>query len=166
MPPPRALKDIVFYHYDPSLAAAVIFSVAYSLTFAGTFVQFIRYRSWVWTIMAVSPGTNAIVEQGCICVDDIDELIVKAGDHIARCFSGKDPTRVGLSTTPCRRKQEPSNSSDNPTVPNTYSTKQPNIIVALLLQTWGAVKLTGVDLSAPDAKKQADQRKMIAEIGV
>jgi len=40
------------------------------------------------------------------------------------------------------------------------------IAVALLLQTWGAVKITGVDLSAPDAKHQTDQGKMIAEIGV
>lgn len=58
MKAPRALKDIIFYHYDPSLAAAIVFSVAYSLAFIGTLLQFMRYRSWVWTIMVVSSASK------------------------------------------------------------------------------------------------------------
>ncbi|KAG4415649.1 hypothetical protein IFR04_011208 [Cadophora malorum] len=168
----RALKDIVFYHYEPSLAAAIVFSVAYSLAFIGTMIQFMRYRSWVWTIMVVSSA-------------------MEAGGYIARCFSGQDPTsqdkytvqlllivlapvcmaaacyivfgRIIYHVVPKKAR-----TFKLLWMPPRFITPifVAGDVVALLLQTWGAVKITGVDLSAPDAKHQTDQGKMIAEIGV
>ncbi|KAL2063042.1 hypothetical protein VTL71DRAFT_6114 [Oculimacula yallundae] len=65
--------DRLFYNFDPSLSAAIIFAMLYTLAFAGTLLQFIRYKSWVWTIMVISSG-------------------MEAGGYIARCFSVQDPT--------------------------------------------------------------------------
>ncbi|KAL5315617.1 hypothetical protein ACEPPN_016486 [Leptodophora sp. 'Broadleaf-Isolate-01'] len=172
MKAPRALKDIIFYHYDPSLAAAIVFSVAYSLAFIGTLLQFMRYRSWVWTIMVVSSA-------------------MEAGGYIARCFSGQDPTSQTKYTVQlllivlapvcmaaaCYIVFGRIIYHVVPKKARTFKLlwMPPRIItpifvagdvIALLLQTVGAVKITSVDLNAPDAKKQTNKGKTIAEIGV
>lgn len=47
-----------FYRYKPCLDAAIVVAVLYSLAFAGTLLQFLRYRSWVWTVMVVASGSQ------------------------------------------------------------------------------------------------------------
>jgi membrane protein YdbS with pleckstrin-like domain len=47
-----------YYKYIPSLAAAIIFAVLFSLAYIGTQLQFLRYRSWVWTVMVLASGSE------------------------------------------------------------------------------------------------------------
>jgi hypothetical protein len=47
-----------FYRYKPSLDAAIVVAVLYSLAFIGTQIQFLRYRSWVWTVMVVASASK------------------------------------------------------------------------------------------------------------
>lgn len=47
-----------FYHYTPSLDAAVVVAVLYTLAAVGTTLQFFRYRSWVWSVMLVGAGSK------------------------------------------------------------------------------------------------------------
>ena len=60
-----------YYAYTPSLAAAIIFAVLYTLAFVATVIQWIRYRAWVWIVMVVaafsawSPGSHIYVGLDC-----------------------------------------------------------------------------------------------------
>lgn len=47
-----------YYRYKPSLDAAIVVAILYSLAFMGTIFQFLRYRSWVWTVMVVASGSE------------------------------------------------------------------------------------------------------------
>lgn len=56
----RAAKhNVSYYHYAASKDAAIVVAVLYSLAFAGTLLQFMRYRSWVWTVMVVAAAMEA-----------------------------------------------------------------------------------------------------------
>ena len=57
-----------FYHYDPSLSAAIVAAVLFSLAFIGTSVQWLRYKSWVLIVMVLAVG-------------------MEAGGYIVRCIS-------------------------------------------------------------------------------
>lgn len=47
-----------FYHYTPSLDAAIVVAVLFTLAAIGTTLQFLRFRSWVWSIMVVGAGSK------------------------------------------------------------------------------------------------------------
>jgi hypothetical protein len=47
-----------FYKYTPSLGAAIAVGVIYSLAFIATIVQFIRFKSWVWTTLVLASGSE------------------------------------------------------------------------------------------------------------
>lgn len=47
-----------FYHYNPSLAVAIVAAVLYGIAFILSFVQWIRYRSWVWVVMVVAAASK------------------------------------------------------------------------------------------------------------
>ena len=49
---------IDYYKYTPSLEVAIIVAVLYSLAFLGTAVQFLRYRSWVWSTMVLAAASK------------------------------------------------------------------------------------------------------------
>ncbi|PQE12563.1 RTA1 domain protein [Rutstroemia sp. NJR-2017a BBW] len=57
---PRSQTPHSHYHYDPSLAAAIIFSVLYSITFLISLYQWIRYKAGVWAIMVFAAAMEAI----------------------------------------------------------------------------------------------------------
>ena len=61
-----------FYRYDPSLGAAIIFAALYTLAFCATFIQWIKYRAWVWVIMVVAGALESI-------------------GYITRCLSAQKP---------------------------------------------------------------------------
>jgi hypothetical protein len=46
------------YHYDPSMAAAVVASALYGLGFVATVVQWFRYRAWVWLVMVLAAASR------------------------------------------------------------------------------------------------------------
>jgi hypothetical protein len=48
-----------YYRYDPSLPAAIVVSVLYSLAFIGIAVQWLRHKSWVWIIMILAAGSKS-----------------------------------------------------------------------------------------------------------
>lgn len=54
-----AYHNVSFYHYAPSKDAAIVVAVLYSLAFVGTLLQFMRYRSWVWTVMLLAAAMEA-----------------------------------------------------------------------------------------------------------
>lgn len=57
---PREYKAS-YYQYNPSLGAAVVFAVLYSITFVLTVFQWIRYRAWVWIIMVIAVASKCIL---------------------------------------------------------------------------------------------------------
>jgi hypothetical protein len=50
---------VSYYKYVPSKEAAIVVAVLYCLAFAGTLLQFMRYRSWVWTVMVLAAAMEA-----------------------------------------------------------------------------------------------------------
>ncbi|KAL4881014.1 RTA1 like protein-domain-containing protein [Aspergillus karnatakaensis] len=49
-----------YYHYDPSLGAAVVFALLYGAAFIGTVVQWARFRPVVWLVMVLAAAMEAI----------------------------------------------------------------------------------------------------------
>lgn len=50
----RREEPISYYNYDPSLGAAVVFAVLYTLAFIGAIVQWLRFRPVVWLVMLIA----------------------------------------------------------------------------------------------------------------
>ena len=48
------------YKFDPSQGAAIVAAVLYTLVFFATFLQWIRYRAWVWVAMVVAAAMESI----------------------------------------------------------------------------------------------------------
>jgi len=46
------------YNYTPSFDAAVVVAVLYSLAFAVTVFQWVRYRAWVWLAMVIGAASK------------------------------------------------------------------------------------------------------------
>lgn len=47
-----------FYRYNPSFAVAIVAAVLYGIAFILTFVQWIRYKSWVWVVMVIAAASK------------------------------------------------------------------------------------------------------------
>jgi hypothetical protein len=47
-----------YYRYKPSFDAAIVVAILYTLGFLSTILQFLRYRSWVWTVMVLESGSE------------------------------------------------------------------------------------------------------------
>lgn len=54
-----------YYRYNPSLAPAIVAAVLYTIAFLLTFVQWVRYRAWIWAIMVVAAASRLIFRQPC-----------------------------------------------------------------------------------------------------
>ena len=52
-----ATPQASYYRYDPSFPAAVTAAVLFTVAFAATLIQWLRYRSWVWTVMVVASAS-------------------------------------------------------------------------------------------------------------
>lgn len=53
-------KSVSFYDYSPSLAAAVVFAVLYSITFLLTTALWLKHRAWVCVVMVVAAASMHI----------------------------------------------------------------------------------------------------------
>lgn len=49
---------ISHYKYTPSLDAAIVVAVLYSVAFAITLFQWVRYRAWVWVVMVLAAASE------------------------------------------------------------------------------------------------------------
>ena len=49
------------YNFAPSLPAAIIWASLYSIAFAVTFFQWIKYRAWVWVVMVLAAGSKPLL---------------------------------------------------------------------------------------------------------
>lgn len=55
-----------FFHYDPSLAVAIVAAVLYTLAFLLTVAQCIRYRACVWSIMVIAAASTCAPDRSSL----------------------------------------------------------------------------------------------------
>jgi hypothetical protein len=53
-----------YYEYSPSLGAAIVFAVLYSITLILSVFQWIRYRAWVWIVMVTAVASKLYLHIG------------------------------------------------------------------------------------------------------
>ncbi|KAL5343453.1 RTA1 like protein-domain-containing protein [Aspergillus crustosus] len=58
--PSRPEEQESYFHYDPSLGAAIVFAVLYGGAFIGTVVQWARFRPVVWLVMVIAAAMEAV----------------------------------------------------------------------------------------------------------
>ncbi|CZR61014.1 related to RTM1 protein [Phialocephala subalpina] len=164
--------QMVYYHYSPSLSAAIVVAVLYTLAFIGTVFQFMRYRSWAWTAMVAAAGMESAgyILRSLSTQNQTDKnlyvssysLIVLAPVLMAAaCYVVFG--RIVFHVVP----------KENRTmrllwVPPRFVTPifVACDIVALFLQLIGAVRITTVDVDTPGGKSKLQTGKTIAQIGV
>ncbi|KAJ5113736.1 RTA1 like protein-domain-containing protein, partial [Penicillium angulare] len=161
-----------FYQYDPSLAVAIVAAALYGTAFVLTFVQWIRYKSWIWVVMVLAAAMEAVGYIGrCISTQNVTEkpiyvlqfsLIILSPVLMAACcyilFS-----RILFLVVP-----RESRTLRLCWVPPRFIT--PIFvgfdIVALLLQLSGAVLISSASPGDPDSVDKANKGKGIAMAGV
>lgn len=50
--------NLSYYRYSPSVGAAVLFAVLYSIIFVLAVFQWIRYKAWVWITMIIAVASK------------------------------------------------------------------------------------------------------------
>ncbi|OOQ88102.1 RTA1 domain protein [Penicillium brasilianum] len=161
-----------FYHYNPSLAVAIVAAVLYGIAFILTFVQWIRYRSWVWAVMVVAAAMEAVGYIGrCISTQNVTDkpiyvlqfsLIILAPVLMAACcyvlfgrilflIVPREERTFRLCWVPPRFITPLFVGFD---------------VVALFLQLVGAVMISTVDSTDTDAASKLNKGKHIAQAGV
>ncbi|KAJ5729371.1 RTA1 like protein-domain-containing protein [Penicillium malachiteum] len=161
-----------YYRYDPSLVVAIVAAVLYGIAFILTFIQWIRYKSWVWVVMVIASAMEAIGYIGrCISSQHVTEkpiyvlqfcLIILAPVLMAACcyviFS-----RILFLVVP-----QESRTFRLCWVPPQFIT--PIFvgfdIVALLLQLSGAVMISSVSEGEVNGAEKLSKGKEIAQAGV
>ncbi|KAH8602675.1 RTA1 like protein-domain-containing protein [Bisporella sp. PMI_857] len=160
------------YRYDPSLAAAVVFAVAYGLVFIAYVIQWIKYRSWVWIVMVISAGMEVggyIIR--CLSINKPEEralyvaqfaLIILAPVLMAgACYVLFG--RIVFHIVPRSQRTLKLLWISPRWLTPIFVTAD---IVALIFQLIGAVRITSINATDPDARKKANQGRTIAQIGV
>ncbi|KAJ5223811.1 RTA1 like protein-domain-containing protein [Penicillium chermesinum] len=161
-----------FYRYDPSLAVAVIAAALYGIAFILTVIQWIRYKAWVWVVMVVASGMEAVgYIARCFSTQNVTTkstyvlqfaLIILAPVLMAACcyvvFS-----RILFLVVPLQ-----SRTFKLCWVPPRFLTSifVGFDIVALLLQLVGALMITSVDPGDTSGQDKLDHGKSIAMVGV
>ncbi|OQD99741.1 hypothetical protein PENVUL_c061G07704 [Penicillium vulpinum] len=165
-------RRISYYHYNPSLAVAIVAAVLYTIAFLLTAIQWVRYRAWVWSVMVLSAAMEAIGYIGrCVSVKNPLQrdvyvlqfaLVILAPVLMAACcyiiFSRilflvvpKEQRTFRLCWVPPRWITPIFVGFD---------------IIALLLQLGGAVMISTVEVTDKDARKNLNTGKHVAQIGV
>ncbi|TVY84656.1 Protoporphyrin uptake protein [Lachnellula suecica] len=161
-----------YYSYAPSLPAAAVAAALYTLVFAATAVQWIRYRAWVWIVMVLASGMEAAgYIARCLSTQKLDNqtlyvlqfsLIILAPVLMAgACYVVFG--RIVYHVVPTEAR-----TTSLLWISPRWLTPIFVVcdIVALFLQLVGAVIITSIDIGDPDAVKKANRGKHIAEIGV
>ncbi|KUJ20461.1 RTA1 like protein [Mollisia scopiformis] len=161
-----------FYHYTPSLDAAIVFAVLYTLAAIGTVLQFLRYRSWVWTVMVLASGmesagyilrtisTQHIYDQN-LYVASFSLIVLAPVLMAAACYIVFG--RIVFHVVPKEAR-----TTRLLWIPPRFVTPifVACDVLALLLQLTGAVQITTVSSTAVNAKSKLSRGKTIAQIGV
>ncbi|TAQ90322.1 hypothetical protein B7494_g1394 [Chlorociboria aeruginascens] len=160
------------YNYEPSFEAAVIFAMLYTVVFVTSAFQCLRYRAWVWIIMVVAAGMesagyiirsistkhvdskNLYVLQFCLIV--LAPVLMAAACYV---IFGRIVYHVVPSV---------SRTTKLLWIPPRYITPIFVVcdIIALLLQLYGAVKITSVTVNTVNPDSVLSKGKKVAEIGV
>jgi len=56
---------ISHYNYTPSLDAAIVVAVLYSVAFGLTLFLWVRYRAWVWVVMVLAAASKSLPQKTC-----------------------------------------------------------------------------------------------------
>ncbi|KAJ6100173.1 hypothetical protein N7467_001708 [Penicillium canescens] len=165
-------ENLSYYHYNPSLAVSIVAAVLYTIAFMLTLVQWIRYKTWVWSVMVVAAAMEAVgYIARCVSVQYVTHrsiyalqlcLVILAPVLMAACcyilFS-----RILILIVP-----QEARTLRLCWVPPQWIT--PIFvgfdIIALLLQLIGAVMISSVDSTDIDAQDKLDRGKHIAQAGV
>ncbi|KAJ5808786.1 RTA1 like protein-domain-containing protein [Penicillium riverlandense] len=168
----RATGDVSRYDYNPSLALAIVAAVLYSIAFVLTFIQWIRYKAWVWVVMVLASAMEAVgYIARCISVQHVTKkpvyvlqfsLVILAPVLMAACcyilFS-----RILFLIVPCEER-----TFRLCWVPPRWIT--PIFVgfdvVALLLQLVGAVMVASVNPGDNDSANKLNRGKHIAQGGL
>ncbi|KIM95606.1 hypothetical protein OIDMADRAFT_133677 [Oidiodendron maius Zn] len=160
------------YNFAPSLPAAIIWASLYSIAFAVTFFQWIKYRAWVWVVMVLAAGMESggyivrsisaqhvdnkkiYVVQFCLIV--LAPVLMAAVLYVA--FG-----RIVFHVVPRQAR-----TIALLWVPPRFVTPIFVIcdIIALFLQLIGAIIITSVQPGDEDAASKLNKGKAIALIGV
>ncbi|KAJ5925099.1 ZIP metal ion transporter [Penicillium verhagenii] len=161
-----------YYRYNPSLPVAIVAAVLYTIAFVLTFIQWIRYKAWVWFIMVVAAAMEAVGYIGrCISVENVTArsvyilqfaLIILAPVLMAACcyilfgriiflVVPKDARTFHLCWVPPRFITPIFVGFD---------------IVALFLQLVGAVMISSVTATDTGAASKLSRGKSLAQAGV
>ncbi|PQE31002.1 hypothetical protein CJF32_00006039 [Rutstroemia sp. NJR-2017a WRK4] len=169
---PQSQTPHSHYHYDPSLAAAIIFSVLYSITFLISLYQWIRYKAGVWAIMVFAAAMEAIgyivraistqhTFNDTLYVIQFTLIFLSPVFMAAACYIVFG--RIIYHVVP----KEACNTKLLWISPRFVT---PTFvlcdIVALLLQLSGAIKFTSIDPSTPNAQSEIESGRNVALAGV
>ncbi|MCJ1415660.1 hypothetical protein MMC32_001992 [Xylographa parallela] len=161
-----------YYAYTPSLAAAIIFAILYTLAFIATVIQWIRYRAWVWVVMVVAAFMEAL---GYIARSASAQKIDNRRLYIAQfCLIVLAPVlmaaayyvifgRIVYHVLP-----PPARTTKLLWVPPRFVTPifVTCDIIALLTQLYGAVIVSGTQVTDPDAVSKFAHGKQVVLIGL
>ncbi|KAJ5150161.1 RTA1 like protein-domain-containing protein [Penicillium atrosanguineum] len=164
--------DVSYYRYNPSLAVAIVAAVLYGIAFILTFIQWFRFKSWVWVVMVTASAMEAVgYIARCVSTQNVTDksiyalqfsLIILAPVLMAACcyiiFS-----RILFLIVPREER-----TFKLCWVPPRFIT--PIFVgfdvIALLLQLGGAVIITSVSPDDNNAADKLNRGKHIAQAGV
>ncbi|KAH6678341.1 RTA-like protein [Halenospora varia] len=160
------------YPFSPSLPAAIVVATLFTIAFLLTLIQWVRYRSWVWLVMVLAAAMEGV-------------------GYVIRCFSIKNDTDKSLYVAQYSLVVLAPVLMAGAcyvvfgrivfhVVPKAHRTLKllwisprwltPIFVVAdiiaLMLQLIGAVRITTINPTDPDALSKGNKAKRIAEIGV
>jgi len=161
-----------FYRYTPTLGAAIAVGVIYSLAFIATIVQFIRFKSWVWTVMLLASGMEAAgyivrsistkhIYNKNLYVTQFSLIILAPVLMAAACYIVFG--RIVFHVVPREARTLKLLWISPRFVTPIFVASD---IIALFLQLVGAVMITTISNTDPNAISKAKRGKRIAQIGV
>ncbi|KAK9357768.1 RTA1 like protein-domain-containing protein [Lipomyces starkeyi] len=161
-----------YYEYTPSQTAATVFAALFSAAFSATFIQWIRYRAWVWLVMVVAASMESLgyisrsistrhTDKRGVFIAQFSLIILAPVLIAAACYVIFG--RIVFHIIPAH-----SRTTKFLWVPPRFITPIFVIcdIVALLLQLAGAVIVSGTQPTDPDAKSKLSRGKDIAITGL
>ncbi|KAK9375621.1 RTA1 like protein-domain-containing protein [Lipomyces chichibuensis] len=161
-----------YYDYTPSQTAAAVFAALFSAAFSATFIQWIRYRAWVWLVMVVAASMESLgyifrsistrhTDNRGVFIAQFSLIILAPVLIAASCYVIFG--RIVFHVIPAH-----SRTMKFLWVPPRFITLIFVFcdIVALFLQLVGAVIVSGTQPTDPDAKSKLSRGKDIAIAGL
>ncbi|RDW65268.1 RTA1 protein-like protein [Coleophoma crateriformis] len=164
--------EISHYNYDPSIPAAALFGALYLLAAFATLFQWIKYRAWVWFVMVFAAFMEGIGYLLRIwSIKNVTKkppyvaqfaLIVLAPVLMAAGFYVVFGRIVYHVVPPAERKARVLWVSPRFVTPIFVTSD----VICLFLQLVGAIKVSSINPTDPNASEEANKGRNIALIGV